>query len=81
MAAWAPATGMDTARFLHAARGIAVLGFRCEVQARAAAEFIINFYNERLKHRESVADAYKTACFMGNVANSAWAAAVLLDHD
>jgi hypothetical protein len=72
---------VDTARFLHAARGIAVLGFRCEVQARAAAEFMVNFYKERLKQRESIADAYKTACFMGNVANSAWAAAVLLDHD
>lgn len=72
---------VDTARFLHAAKGIAVLGFRCEVQAKAAAEFMINFYKERLKQRESVADAYKNACFMGNVANSAWAAAVLLDHD
>jgi hypothetical protein len=41
---------------------------------------MINFYKERLKQRASVADAYKNACFMGNVANSAWAAAILLDH-
>jgi hypothetical protein len=72
---------LDTARFLHAAKGIAVLGFRCEVQARAAADFIVNFYRERLGVRQSVTDAYKTACFMGNVVDSAWAAAVLLDHD
>jgi hypothetical protein len=71
----------DTARRLHAAKDIAVLGFRWEVQAGAAAEFVINFYKARLKQRESIANAYKTACLKGNTANSAWAAAVLHDHD
>jgi hypothetical protein len=71
----------DTARRLHAAKDIAVLGFRWEVQASAAAEFVTNFYKARLELRESVANAYKAACFLGNAANSAWAAAVLHDHD
>jgi CHAT domain len=72
---------VDTARLLHAAKGIAVLGFRWEVQADAAAEFVENFYRAYLRERQPMAAAYRTACFMGNVAQFAWAAAVLLDHD
>jgi CHAT domain-containing protein len=72
---------VETARVLHAAKSIGVLGFRCEVAPDAAAEFLENFYKAYLRERQPMAAAYRNACFMGNVAQFAWAAAVLLDHD
>jgi hypothetical protein len=71
----------QTAKQLHSEKSVAVLGFRWEVQAGSAADFVVDFYKARLKERQPVADAYRTACFMADTTDSAWAAAVLLDHD
>jgi hypothetical protein len=72
---------VDTARRLHAEKGIAVLGFRWRVEADAAADFVANFYAAHLRERLPVAAAYQLACAQGNATQLAWAAAVLMNHD
>lgn len=70
-----------TALALHAAKGVAVLGFRYEVEPVAAAAFLQAFYRAHLHRGLSLSASYQEACLMGNDAQYAWATAVLLDHD
>jgi hypothetical protein len=71
----------STACRLHSEKGVAVLGFRWEVDANSAAKFLETFYKALLKDQNSFAVAYREACQMGDESKFAWAAAALLDHD
>ena len=71
-----------TTEALHATRGVSVLGFRWEVDAKSATQFMARFYEGHLVKGTSLARSYKDACFENsNVTDFTWAAAMLLHHD